>query len=302
MSLIPIKKDELEIGKPLPWTVFDPQRNRLAAAGEVIQTAEHLLLLLDSHPCREPIREPGSNVGDIGEASADKGGNNVGQHTYPFAEMNLKVGDRLQIQPPAQLSPERFIVKLIGYLNNVSLLVTAPVNADGQHLQLLEGEKLVVRVFASQNAFGFASTVERVCRLPFEYLHLSFPAEVQGMIIRKSPRVRTKIIASVSTDQVDSAPAIIANLSATGALLDARRELAQKGDFIKLSFRVNLHNTEAYLTVNTVVRAVFTDETLDGGAVFTHHGLEFVDLPANDSMILQSMIYQQMIEHPHTLV
>ncbi|MEK7414297.1 MAG: flagellar brake protein [Planctomycetota bacterium] len=298
MSLIPIKKDEIEIGKPLPWTVFDPQRNRLAAAGEVIQTTEHLLLLLDSHPCREPIREPGSNVGEL----SDKEINTVGQHTYPFAEMNLKVGDRLQIQPPAQLSPERFIVKLIGYLNNVSLLVTAPFDANGQHLQLIEGENLVVRVFASQNAFGFSCTIEKICRLPFDYLHLSFPSEVQGMVIRKSPRVRTKIIASVSTDQVDSAPAIIANLSATGAMLDARRELAQKGDFVKLSFRVNLHNTEAYLTVNTVVRAVFTDETLDGGAVFTHHGLEFVDLPANDRMILQSMIYQQMIEHPQTLV
>jgi hypothetical protein len=32
-----------------------------------------------------------------------------------------------------------------------------------------------------------------------------------------------------------------------------------------------------------------------------NHGVQFQDLRPNDSMILQSMIYQQMIEQPHTL-
>ena len=32
------------------------------------------------------------------------------------------------------------------------------------------------------------------------------------------------------------------------------------------------------------------------------HGIEFQDMPPNDSVILQSLIYQQMIENPHKLV
>lgn len=309
MSLIPIDKDELEIGKSLPWAVYDPQRNRLAAQGDVIQNNEQLLLLLDNEPCRELTWESGGGADNGEELSAEQiskpakdGGSQ--QSSYPFEEMKLKVGDRLQIQPPAQLSPERFIVKLIGYVNNVSLLVTAPIDANGLRLQLIEGEKLVVRVFSSQNAFGFASTIEKVCKLPFDYLHLSFPNEVQGMVIRKAPRVKTKIIAAVvtCTQGSDSVSAIISNLSASGALLDARRNLGEKGDILKISFRVNLHNIDAYLTVTAAVRAVFTDEVLDNrGTVLIHHGLEFVDLQPNDSVILQSMIYQQMIERPHTL-
>jgi len=307
MSLIPIDKEELEIGKPLPWAVFDPERNRMAAAGDVIQNEEQLLLLLDNHPCRELTWEAGGDGAEelTAEAITKTDTSKSSQQTsFKFDAMNLKVGDRLQIQPPAQLSPERFLVKMIGYVNNVSLLVTAPITTNGLRLQLIEGEKLVVRIFSSQNAFGFASTIEKICKLPFDYLHLSFPAEVQGMMIRKAPRVRTKIIASVTAAEqgADSASAMISNLSANGALLDARRSLAEKGDTIKVSFRVNLHNIDAYLTVNAAVRAVFTDEVVDGGgAALIHHGLEFVNLQPNDSVILQSMIYQQMIEHPHTL-
>lgn len=306
MSLIPVDKDELEIGKPLPWALYDSQRTRLAAAGDIIQNKEQLLLLLDCNACRELTWESGGDEDNAEELSAEQitktaKDNGSQQSTFPFEEMKLKVGDRLQIQPPAQLSSERFIVKLIGYVNNTSLLVTSPIDTNGLRLQLIEGEKLVVRVFSSQNAFGFASTIEKVCKLPFEYLHLSFPNEVQGMVIRKAPRVRTKIIAAVvtCTQGSDSASAIISNLSASGALLDARRNLGEKGDVLKISFRVNLHNIDAYLTVTAAVRAVFTDEVDSGGLI--HHGLEFVDLQPNDSVILQSMIYQQMIERPHTL-
>jgi hypothetical protein len=308
MSLIPLEKDEIEIGKPLPWTIFDPQHNRLAVEGDVIKTKDHLSLLLDSNPCRELTWESGGDEGDADELSTEEittagKRDSAKQTSFPFEAMNLKVGDRLQIQPPAQLSMERFVVKLIGYLSNTSLLVTSPIDTNGLRLQLIEGEKLVVRIFSSQNAFGFASTIEKICKIPFDYLHLSFPAEVQGMVIRKAPRVKTRIIAAVVIGgQAESASAIISNLSANGALLDAKRNLAEKGDSIKLSFRVNLHNIDAYLTVNAAVRAVFSDEAVDNsGAVLIHHGLEFVDLQPNDSVILQSMIYQQMIERPHMM-
>lgn len=308
MSLIPIEKTQLEIGKPLPWTVFDPERNLMAEAGDVIQTKDQLTSLLNKHPCRELTWDAGGDQAEelTSEIITHTGQSKSGQQkNFPFEAMNLKVGDRLQIEPPAKLSKERFIVKLIGYLDKVSLLVTPPMD-HGLRLPLIEGENLVVRVFSSQNAFGFASTIERICKLPFEYLHLSFPAEVQGMMIRKAPRIKTKIVATVASAQSNEADgvssAIISNLSANGALLDSRKGLAEKGNALKVSFRINLHNIDAFLTVSAVVRAVFSDDALDNsGARLVHHGLEFVNLQPNDSVILQSMIYQTMIEHPHAL-
>jgi c-di-GMP-binding flagellar brake protein YcgR len=310
MSLIPIGADELEIGKVLPWNVFDPTNTQLAASGEVIRSEEHLLALLERKPCREltwEANESGSGTDELSSEQITAGSKSADpeQTSFPFDAMKLKVGDRLQIQPPVLLSPERFIVKLIGFVNNVSVLVTAPIDAKGMRLQLVEDEELVVRVFSSQNAFGFPCTVRKINKVPFDYLHLSFPTEVQGMVIRKAPRVRTRIIAAISTGGAgeDNASGIISNLSANGALLDARRNLADKGALIKLSFRVNLHNMDAYLTISAAIRAVFGDDVLENESTgLIHHGLEFVNLPPNDSVILQSMIYQQMIEQPQTVV
>lgn len=308
MSLIQIEKSLIEIGKPLPWTIFDREHNLLASAGDVIQTKDQFLLLLNKHPCRELTWDAGGNQAEelTSEIITKKDKNKTDQQgNFEFKTMNLRVGDRLQIEPPAKLSKERFVVKLIGYVEKVSLLVTPPMDK-GLSLPLLEGENLIMRVFSSQNAFGFASTIKRVCKSPFEYLHLSFPEEVQGMMIRRAPRIKTKIVATAAPDtqngEAGVSPAIISNLSANGALLDSRKGLAEKGGKLKVSFRVNLHNIDALLQVNAVVRAVFTDEVVDGnGAKLIHHGLEFVNLQPNDSVVLQSMIYQQMIERPHAV-
>lgn len=335
MSLITLSQEELELGVPMPWTVYDQDRNVLLAKGGVIGSLDQLLTLLAANPCREltwdesmpadaPVPEPfpipeasPSRVAAESTVSAaatesrveiappGKKDDSSQQGVFPFEAMKLRVGDRMQIQPPQQLSGERFIVRLIGYLNNVSLLVSAPFD-NGLRLGLMEGEKVVVRVFAAQNAFGFNSTVDKICKFPFDYLHLSFPKEVQGMVIRKSPRVRTRIIAAIGNANqaaAESASGLIANISATGAMLDARRSLGSKGDVLRMAFRVNLHRIDAYLSINAAIRAIFADEAVDTqGAPLIHHGLEFVDLQPNDSVILQSLIYQQMIEQPNTLV
>ncbi|MDZ7919861.1 flagellar brake protein [Rhodoferax sp.] len=225
--------------------------------------------------------------------------------SFPFDAMNLKVGDRLQIQPPASLSTERCNVRVIGFVPQQSLLLTAPLNANGARLELIERDQLVVRVFASQNAFAFACDVLRAAKLPYPYLHVSFPPEVQGTVVRKAPRVKTKIIAQIQSERpgVTAVPAVISNLSANGALLDGRRNIADVGDTVQMKFQIKLHNVDIPLSLRAVVRAVFGEETAVAGAVpLAHFGLEFSELQPQDQMVLQSMVYQQMIERPQSLV
>lgn len=322
MSLIALSQEDLELGVPVPWAVYDQDKNLLLPKGGVITSLDQLLTLLGSNPCREltwdddmgdaavvadpfplPASPPAGAETRV-EITPPSKSDGAQQGAFPFDAMKLRVGDRLQLQPPHQLSTERYIVRLIGYLNNVSLLVSAPFEG-GLRLGLKEGEKVVVRVFAAQNAFGFNSTVDKICKYPFDYLHLSFPREVQGMVIRKSPRVRTRIIAAVANTHhpdVENTSGLIANISATGAMLDGRRSLGNKGDMLRLAFRINLHKIDAYLSITAAIRAIFADEAIDAkGDPLIHHGIEFVDLAPNDSVILQSLIYQQMIEQPHTL-
>ncbi len=235
-------------------------------------------------------------------ASTDAG---TAQNGFAFDAMNLRVGDRLQVQPPARVSSERCPVRLIGYMQDLSLLITAPAMPNGVRLQMVEGDALVMRFFSGQNAFGFASDVQRVCKLPYNYLHIAFPKKIQGTVIRKAARVRTKIVAKVCNekDATVAHTSVISNLSADGALLDARRSVAEPGDMLKLIFKLKLHNVEKELSLMAVVRAAFDDEAVQqSGASLSHFGLQFTELGANDQMVLQSMVYQHMIEKPQSVI
>ena len=308
MSLISVAPEDVSLGVPLPWMVYDQDGNNLMEAGAVLETEEQLQTLLARKPLRElswnstaaaPQPENAAAVDkDLDAALAD-----AAESGFTFHDMRLRVGDRIQMQPPATVGSERYIVKLIGYVDNVGLLVTAPL-ANGLRVPLRENDKIVARIFSSQKAFGFSSMIARVCKIPYDYLHLSFPERIQGSVVRKSPRVRTNIIASFAKPDAGGGrqSGVIVNLSADGALVRARQPLCDKGQTLQLSFRVNLHNVDAYLVVNAVIRSTFGDENKDGGgAAMFNHGIQFQNLPPNDSVILQSMIYQQMIEQPHSL-
>lgn len=224
--------------------------------------------------------------------------------SFPFAAMNLRVGSRMQAQPPAKVSTERFYVQLIGYVNDLSLLITTPATSQNVRLQLIEGDALVMRVFANQCAYGFACDVLRVCKLPYSYLHTTFPVAVQGTVVRKAPRVKTKITAKIRhAGTASDCPGVLANLSASGALLNARHALANHGETLELEFKLLVHDIETHLTLKALVRSVFTDQTIDQtSADLAHFGLEFVDLQPSDQMALHGMVYQQMIENPQSLV
>lgn len=311
MSLIPVESEKLVVGARLPWTLYDQDHNILIDGGQLIETQEQLQSLLASKPLRELSWQ--SSVGekvspdtrDTEDKALDAALADTTQSRFTFQDMRLRVGDRIQLQPPAAMGSDRYLVRLLGYLDNASLIVSAPVS-NGMRVPVREHDKIVARVFSSEKAFGFDCAVVRVCKLPYNYLHLSFPDVIQGAVIRKSPRIKTKIITSIAKSDADNSSerlsGVIINLSADGALVKARQPLAEKSQSIVLSFRVTLHNIEAYLTTKAIIRNVFSDE--DKGDTETlkfHHGIQFLDLQPNDSVILQSLIYQQMIEQPHSL-
>lgn len=307
MSLIAVTREDIPVGMPLPWPIYDQAGILLMEQGEIVASAASLDALLAAAPLREfSWTESEQTQSPEGAAAASQATlADIPETGFTFQDMRLRVGDRIQLQPPANVGLERYMVRLIGYLENASLLVTMPLE-NGLRVPLREKDKVVARVFTSQKAFGFTSAIERVCKIPYDYLHLSFPTSIQGSVVRRSPRVRTKLIASVSlASEAEGAKprsALIANISADGALVRARQSLAGKGELLRMSFRVNLHNVDTLLTVSAVVRSIFRDEAAEGGgAPMTNHGLQFQDLRPNESMILQSLIYQQMIEQPHTL-
>ena len=158
MSLITVTKADIAVGEPLPWPLYDQTGGVVMAAGSVIPTAAEFDALMATKPLREltlnsPAKAPADPGGNKG-AGSQTGKPEFSGETFSFADMRLRVGDRIQLQPPARVSQERFIVKLIGYLENTSLLVTMPTE-NGLRVPFRDNDNLVARVFTSQKAFGF---------------------------------------------------------------------------------------------------------------------------------------------------
>ncbi len=307
MSLVAVTQSEVALGRPLPWAIYDHKHALLKAQGESVADEAQLQQLLDAGPMRELSLHSSSRpeTKDRGTSAEPEPAQTPGE-IFTFHDMGLKAGDRIQLAPPASLGPERHIVKLIGYHEPASILVTSP-SVNGLRVALLKEDLVVARVFSGQNAFAFSSVVTRVCKLPFDYLHLSFPHQIEGAVVRKSPRIRIRIIASIvraETSEAEAASGMIVNISYSGALIDARKPLGDKGQKLALTFRVNLHNMDLLLKTNAVIRAVFRDDEpgQSAQAPMVHHGIEFEDLQPNDDMILHSLIYQHMIEQPHNVI
>jgi hypothetical protein len=316
MSLILANSNDIVIGKPLPWSLYNQEYLLLLSEGDVVRDDKHLDELITNGAYRELAWESSGNNEDIDQslqaaesATSTPGAADAGNTDtiFTFDDMRLKAEDRLQLEPPSQLARERFSVKVIGYLRGASLLVTVPITANGLRLQLMENEKVVMRSFSGQNAFGFACTIERIIKIPYEYMHLSFPVNIQGIKIRKAPRIKSRIIATVhlsATGTASQTSALISDISANGVSLEAKQFLGDKGDILQIAFRVQLHKVDAYLSVKGVIRAVLSADNLseEQKTGFFRYGIEFQDLQANDSVVLQSMIYQQMIENPHNVM
>ncbi len=217
-----------------------------------------------------------------------------------FEDMRLKVGDRLQLEPGPGLGQVRYMVRLLGFLEGHSLMVQTPQPSAGVK-PLVEGDGLVVRVFSGQGAFGFRSFVERVIRNPFDYLHLKFPERIEGVLVRKAPRVRTDISARVRPAAGGETEARIVNLSASGLLLESPAALGDPGSNLQIRFDLLVFGNAVTLDLQARVRAgkPAAAEAPEGPH---QHGIELIDPAANDTLNLQAFVHQTLVENPHSLV
>lgn len=216
-----------------------------------------------------------------------------------FAQMHLKVGDLAHLEPPSQIGRGRASVKVLGWLEGESLIVTAP-QYDAERLVLQQGERVLVRVFTGKSAFAFAATVQKMAHLPFHYMHLTFPDKVEGVDIRSSPRCCLKLPALITAVGAAAVQGRILNIGTAGALIETAGLLGQDKGTIQIAFSLELQG----VTVSLDLRAQVRDKksSAAGDAAPQHqYGVEFSNLQPNDRLILGSLVYYEMYEHPQRL-
>lgn len=300
MELVPLRKGEIAVGKPLPWPVFDQHKTLLLREGYVIETLHQVEVLVANGLFRnkqwKPIMRP-SNAEDV-EHGPDTG-KNAAEKQVQLTALKLNIGESLQMQSLTEQSPERYYVKLIGYIEKRSVMVTTPV-VDGAVLLMREGLAFVLRGFSGRDTFAFNVNILRVCNMPFPYLHLSYPVFVQSTAIRRHNRIKANIVVSVSNltrpELAEKMPAAMVDLSLMGAMLDARKQLGEAGDTLAVALRILVGDMDAYLMLNALVRNVRSEASEARPEPMFHHGLEFLEMAPNDKMILQNFVYSKIVE------
>lgn len=289
VTLHAVNKDEIEIGKPLPWPVYNQHSQLLLQAGYVIQTQSQKDALIGaglfvdsvgSSPTPPPLEDHAIPEQDKKPQSTET----------TFLAAGSWVGELIQMQSLSDAAV-RYYVKCIGYLEKHSILVTPPA-VDGRPLLVKEGGVYTFRAFSGRNICTFNASVLRSCHVPYPYLHVSYPAFVQAIAVRKAQRIKVNLIASVkvSTDEEGAGMGgRIVDLSAHGAQIRTVSPVLDAEDSVRLLFRLE---TDVYLTLQAVIRNMSRDDA-DNNTAYVY-GMEFREVSRQDDAFLRNYIYQHM--------
>lgn len=293
--LVPVRKTDIELGKPLPFAAYDADRNLLLNRGVVVTSEHQIAVLMQKGLFRERTR-PKSVAGESLEEKSGDTGSKLQGETLSFDAVKLMPGDTLQLQPLLEGQTERFSVSVIGVMKPKSLLVTAPM-VDGKLIFVRDGQTYLVRAFSGLNVCAFKARILKSQLQPFPYLHLSYPDSVQAMRIRKAMRAPANIIVAVhdTEDGRQSGAGKIIDLSVGGARMYSPMKVGVKDQTLWLSFKVMLGDMEEYVKTPAVIRAV-GEEDDEQGKHMNVFGLQFGDLTQSQRLIIMNLVYQHQLK------
>ena len=325
--MVPVRKMEIEVGKPLPYTVYDAEHNLLLSQGSVVSSERQVEVLLSKGVFREKARArpqhgldfpdyPDPLVADPPSSpkpaaarpappiqpdkSHAEGDGHAGQHARgvqaTLDEAKLTPGDALQLQQLLDGQTERFTVRVIGMMKPKSVLVTAPT-LDDKLIFVRDGQPFLIRAFSGLNVCAFKSKVLKAHHSPFPYLHLAYPDSVELMRIRKSIRARVSIIIAISDKEGGRqlAAARIVDLSVGGARAFSANKFGEKGQQVFVSFKVKLDDIEEYINVPATLRS-FTEEFDEDGKGVYAIGMQFEELPPHERLLIMNLVYQYLLK------
>ena len=214
-------------------------------------------------------------------------------------DLALDVGDVLQLQFLPDESQERFYVKVIGYLHERSLIVTTP-HVNGKYMLVREGQALAVRLLSGNNIMAFTVNVLRSCGRPYPYLHLSYPKEMQAIMVRKAQRVNFKCQAEVSlTNPVNPTETMshlvgVEDISTSGALFVSTEPLGNTKDLLSVNLSLNVANEDETLGLVSIIRNCRQRESREG-KLENLYGVEFQFADRQESIMLHAFVYEQIV-------
>lgn len=215
-------------------------------------------------------------------------------------QLQLHIGDRLQLEMAVNGERSQHFTLLIGYVPGHSVMVRTPM-VQNLPVPVREGEPVTVRSFSGRHAASFTTAVLKVSRAPFPYLHLTYPQSVKQALIRGALRVRVNLSGTALNPEFHGsdlpAAVTIADLSVSGALLEAESMLGEARSKVELAFKftVQPNNYEVRLLTNAEIQSVKKARRAGGTEDVFVHGVRFARLHTTETLLLQSYIQQVIL-------
>lgn len=215
--------------------------------------------------------------------------------TLSLEQIKLNIGDSLQLQFQSESEQSRCVVTLIGYLADQGVIVSTPM-LNGSVMMIREGQIFVVRLFSGKSAYAFTSVTNKITHVPFPHMHLSYPKEVRGLVVRGSSRAPANIICHAAVEGGGGYACVARDISTGGALIAVKNQLGEVGHKFSLTMRVKVSEAEHMLDLNCVIRSVNSTRSTDGEAPNILHGLSFENLSGHDTLVISALLYQNLIK------
>lgn len=214
-----------------------------------------------------------------------------------FNEIKINIGESIQLQDPVNKNSERIFVKLIGYRDGQSILVSMP-RADGNLIRVNKGEMFVARLFSVQTVHAFNVTVLESKVTPYPYMHLSYPEKVESVVVRNAQRVNVELIVSVQNSDPDKSldealSAKLTDISTGGAKLSTLAPIGQVGDNINISAKLLVGGVEHYAQILATIRRAEIEKDKNNNDVQAY-GLEFNFVEETDRLVLHGFVYEEL--------
>lgn len=220
----------------------------------------------------------------------------ISEKITTLEEAHLQIGDHVNLQVLNFGGDERYSANLIGVCHGHSILVTTPM-VDGKYELMRIGHAYILRVFSGRSAFAFATHILKSLHTPYPYLHLAYPREVRSLVVRTNDRAKVKLICAITGyDEVQLQEAgTIINISIDGAMVGVKKVFGHKGQKLSIKFKVIVNGVEAFLKLDAIIKSINTHQFKDGDLPF-QLGLQFVDVPTEDSIPLLAFVYHHLME------
>ncbi|MGQ9685339.1 MAG: flagellar brake protein [Thiobacillaceae bacterium] len=290
-----MRKADIVIGKPLPWAVYDANHVLLLNKGVVVESEFQLQTLMEKGMYREgrsrllPSTHTITGPGTSNEED-DRG------EDIPFDRVRLLPGDLIQIQPLQEGAVARYNVRCIGMLAGKSLLVTSPT-AEDRVVYIREGVGVLARAFSGVFVCGFKARVLKSYLMPYPHLHLTYPASVHAVRVRKAMRAPVDIIVAIYEREGGElvASGRIVDLSVGGARIHSPVQFGNVGSRVFITFKVKLDEIEEIVTTPAYLRSLGED-TDEKGKPVKVVGIQFGEITQSQQLIIMNLVYQHLFK------